>query len=99
MTQASQRRAVANNRRRLADRGMARYEVRGLETDKKLVRMLAKRLARDDAEAARLRAEVEKQVAEPSCRGGVWAALRRSPWVGASLNLERETVPPRDVDL
>ncbi|HKF30136.1 MAG TPA: hypothetical protein VKB29_12915 [Candidatus Binataceae bacterium] len=100
MMRASQKRAVANDRRRLKDRGMARYEVRGLETDKQLVRKLARRLAANDDDAQRLRAEVARQVAsgEPR-RGGIWAALRRSPLVGAGLNLEREIVRPRDVDL
>ena len=42
MAQASQKRAVANHRRRLAERGISRYEVRGLEKDKELVRKLAK---------------------------------------------------------
>lgn len=100
MAQASQKRAVENHRRRLAERGISRYEVRGLAKDKELVRKLAKRLAADDANAARLRMEMFKQVAdEPPRRGGIWAALRRSPLVGADLNLEREVVPPRDVDL
>jgi hypothetical protein len=100
MIRASQKRAVANDRRRLKDRGMARYEVRGLEMDKQLVRKLARRLAANDDDAQRLRAEVARQVAsgEPR-RGGIWAALRRSPLVGAGLNLEREIVRPRDVDL
>jgi hypothetical protein len=100
MAQASQRRAAANHRRRLTERGISRYEVRGLEKDKELVRKLAKRLAADDADAARLRAEVLTQVSDGSPRrGGIWAALRRSPAVGADLDLARETVPERDVDL
>jgi hypothetical protein len=100
MTQASQKRAVANDRRRLAERGMARYEVRGLDTDKELVRKFAKRLAANDVGAQRLRAEVARGVAGgESRRGGIWAALRRSPLVGAGLNFEREVVRPRDVDL
>jgi hypothetical protein len=100
MAQISQRRAAANHRRRLTERGISRYEVRGLEKDKELVRKLAKRLAADDADAARLRAEVLTQVSdEPPRRGGIWAALRRSPAVGADLDLTRETVPERDVDL
>ena len=100
MTQASQKRAVANYRRRLADRGLARYEVRGLKRDKELVRNLAKRLADDDPDAARLRADILKQVSdEPRRRGGIWAALRASPAVGADLDLTREIVPERDVDL
>jgi hypothetical protein len=79
---------------------MARYEVRGLATDKQLLRRLAKRLAANDVDAQRLRTEVAQRVAgeEPS-RGRIWEALRRSPLVGADPNLEREVVPPRDVDL
>jgi len=97
---APPRRAVVNYRRRLAEQGISRYEVRGLAKDKELVRKLAKRLVADDADAARLRTEMLKQVSdEPSRRGGIWAALRRSPAVGADLDLEREVVPPRDVDL
>ena len=100
MVQASQKRAVANHRRRLAERGITRYEVRGLAKDKDLVRQLAKRLAADDANAARLRTEMLNQVAdEPSRRGGIWAARRRSPAVGADLDLTREIVPERDIDL
>ena len=94
MVQASQRRAVADHRRRLAERGISRYEVRGLAKDKELVRKLAKRLSADDADAARLRAEIIKQVSDqPPTRGG------RSPAVGADLDLAREIVPERDIDL
>lgn len=100
MVQESQKRAVANHRQRLVERGISRYEVRGLAKDKELVRKLAKRLAADDANAARLRTEMFKQVAdEPPRRGGIWAALRRSPAVGANLDLTREIVPERDIDL
>ena len=100
MVRASQKRAVANHRHRVALRGISRYEVRGLDKDKQLVGLLAKRLSTDDADAARLRTEMMKQVSDqPPTRGGIWAALRRSPLVGANLNLEREVVPPRDVDM
>ncbi|HYB57843.1 MAG TPA: hypothetical protein VEK12_16910 [Alphaproteobacteria bacterium] len=100
MTKASQRRAVAAHRRRLAERGLSRYEVRGLEADKGLIRALAKRLGTGDEKAARLRAELaEKAIAEPPRRGGILAALRRSPLVGAELNLERETGHGRDSGL
>jgi hypothetical protein len=81
MTQASQTRAIANHRRRLAERGISRYEVRGLEKDKDLVRKLAKRLAADDVGAAQLRTEMLRQVSdEPTARGGIWrhCVARRS---------------------
>ena len=98
--QASQKRATANHRRRLRERGISRYEVRGLEQDKELLRRLANRLAANDADAARLRREVSRQVSgEVPQRGGIWDALRRSPAVGAELDLTRPTVSERDVDL
>ncbi|HXQ67934.1 MAG TPA: hypothetical protein VN980_15275 [Alphaproteobacteria bacterium] len=100
MTKASQRRAVAAHRRRLAERGLSRYEVRGLEADKELIRSLARRLGAGDAKAARLRTELaEKAAAEPPRRGGILAALRRSPLVGAELGLARETGHGRDSGL
>jgi|SRR5215471_15088190 len=98
--QASQKRATANHRRRLRERGISRYEVRGLERDKELIRRLANRLAANDADAVRLRREVSQQVsAEAPQHGGIWDALRRSPAVGADLDLTRPTVGERDVGL
>lgn len=100
MTELSQKRAVANHRRRLRERGMSRYEVRGLDADKALVRDLAKRLARGDATALRLRAEVARKIAgEQRARGGILAALRRSPLVGAEFHIEREAGHGRDSEL
>jgi hypothetical protein len=97
---AAQLRAVATHRARLGERGMSRYQVRGLEQDKELVRKFARRLAANDADAVRLQAEVLKQVTgEPPRRGGIWAALRGSPAVGADLDLMREVVAERDIDL
>ena len=96
----SQKRAIIKHRRRLGERGLARYEVRGLARDKDLVRKLARKLSTNNAEAVRLRAEVAKELGEKPLSGKeIWDALRRSPLVGAELNLEREIVPPRDVDL
>jgi hypothetical protein len=100
MTAASQKRAVTNYRRRLAERGIGRYEVRGLEKDKELIRKLAQRLSVNDGDAALLRAELVRQMSdEPPRRGGIWAALRRSPAVGADLDLSREVVSERDTGL
>jgi predicted dinucleotide-binding enzyme len=100
MARAAQRRAVANNRRRLAERGMSRYEVRGLAGDKELVRTLARRLAGDDAAATRLRNELARQLGDqPVRRGGIYEALRRSPLVGADLQIERDPSTGRDIDL
>ena len=44
-------------------RGMARFEVLGLDSDRELIRSLAKRLARNDTEAARIGASVSQIIA------------------------------------
>jgi len=79
---------------------MARFEVLGLDADRDLIRSLAKRLAEDDPEAARIRAAVSQTIAaEAPKKGGILAALRRSPLVGADINLARSREPGRKVDL
>lgn len=90
---ASQKRAVRNFRARLTQRGLKRFEVLGLESDRDLVRNLARRLAEGGPDAPHLRATVASALGgEPPRKGGVLAALRRSPLVGADLDLAR----PRD---
>jgi|SRR5471032_591451 hypothetical protein len=96
----SQKRAIETHRRRLGERGLARYEVRGLAGDKELVRALARRLAADDAAAARLRGEIERGVqAEPPSGRDIWQALRSSPFVGLDFEVEREFSAGRDISL
>lgn len=100
MPSDAQRRASEAHRRRLAARGVGRFEVRGLEADKALIRGLAQRLAAGDEAARALRADLARRVAggaEPPAVGGVLAALRRSPLVGADLDLAREETAGRDV--
>jgi len=87
---SSQKRAIQNYRTRLGERGLARFEVLGRDADRHLIRSLARRLAEDGPEASRLRAAVSQSLAgEPSKTGGILAALRRSPLVGADLDLKR----------
>ncbi|AEI01621.1 hypothetical protein OCA5_c04720 [Afipia carboxidovorans OM5] len=96
----SQRRAIQNYRTRLGERGLARFEVLARDADRDLIRSLARRLAEDDAEASKLRAIVGEAVAgEPPKKGGILAALRRSPLVGADLDLSRQREEGRKVDL
>ncbi|WP_334384191.1 MULTISPECIES: hypothetical protein [unclassified Bradyrhizobium] len=79
---------------------MARFEVLGLDADRDLIRSLARRLAENDSDAARIRAAVTQTVAgEPPRKGGILAALRRSPLVGADLNLARTRETGRKVVL
>ena len=90
MVDAARKRASRNDRRRLIKRGMARFEVLGLDADRDLIRSLAKRLAEDDADAVQIRAAVSRAIAsEPRVKGGILAALRHSPLVAADLNLAR----------
>ena len=98
MPSNSQRRAIEAHRRRLAARGLGRFEVRGLEVDKELIRGTARRLAADDAEAGAPRADLARRIAGggPPRAGGILDALRRSPLVGADLDLAREETPGRD---
>jgi hypothetical protein len=100
MTDTAQDRAVKNYRKRLQQRGLARFEVLGLAADRTLIRSLAKRLAEDGPESARLRSTVRQTLTEEAPRrGGIYAALRRSPMVGRSIKVRREITAGRKVDL
>jgi hypothetical protein len=97
---SAQYRAVAKNRRAMRARGIERYEVRGLASDKALIRELAKRLTTDDAVARELRDDIVRKCAPQQAeKGGVWRWLRASPLVGSGINLEREQVVLRKIDL
>ena len=89
MTITAQKRAIRNYRSRLQQRGIARFEVLGLDRDRDLIRALAKKLAEDGEKANAIRTQVASSVSEVGTKGGVFAALRRSPLVGADLRVER----------
>jgi hypothetical protein len=100
MTNPAQKRALRNYRQRLSLQGLARFEVLGSDLDRDLIRSLAKRLARNDSEAARLRMELRRSLTDESpTRGGILAALRASPLMGVDLDLTREATTGRDIDL
>ena len=100
VSDSSQRRATENDRRRLAERGMARFEVLGRDADRELIRALARRLAENGPQAERLRAAVASVIAGGQTRrGGILEALRRSPLVGANAVPPRPFEPGREVDL
>jgi len=97
---SSQKRAIQNYRSRLEERGLARFEVLGLDGDRALIRSLARRLAEGGAESARIRNVLNQAIAgEPPKKGGVYAWLRSSPLVGADLDLERVRGKVREIDL
>lgn len=100
MDKVTQKKALHAYRSRPSEGGMARFEVIGLDKDRSLIRSLAKRLAQDDFGVAEIRAIVQRSLhSEPPQKGGVLAALRRSPLVGAELELPRCHDPGRKVEL
>ena len=100
MSTTPQKRALNRYRKRLGQRGMARFEVLGLDADRELIRSLAKRLAGDGPDSARVRATLRLTISGgQSKKGGILSALRRSPLVGADLDLDRPLTPGRRVDL
>jgi hypothetical protein len=100
MADTAQKRALKRYRKRIPERGMARFEVLGLDTDRDLIRSLAKRLADKGPEATRIRSTIRRTISyEPPKTGGVLSALRRSPLVGAELNVSRSAADDRKVHL
>jgi hypothetical protein len=100
MSNTSQKRAIKNYRNRLHKRGMARFEVLGLDADRDLIRSLARRLAEDGPDASRLRSAVSRTIGgEPPMKGSILAALRRSPLVAADIAVARRFESGRKVDL
>lgn len=97
---SSQTRAIQNYRARLSDRGLARFEVLGRDSDRDLIRLLARRLAENNPESAKLRAAVNDTInGESPKKGGILAALRRSPLVGAEIEITRHREEDRKIDL
>ena len=98
MGSTSQARAVKNYRKRLRKRGMARFEVMGLDKDRELVRAVARRLAENTPEAEEMRAAMCRGVSgKTRKKGGVLAALRQ--WPIADLDLTRPFELGRRIDL
>jgi hypothetical protein len=97
--ETAQERALKNYRKRLGQRGMARFEVLGRDADRELIRSLARKLADDGLESERIRATVQRTIAgNPPTKGGILSALRRSPLVGAQLDVKRPVTTGRRVD-
>ena len=100
MGNAAQKRAIRNYRARLTQRGFKRIEVMALESDRELIRSLARRLAEDGPKADQARETVKALVVgEAPASGGILAALRRSPLVGTDFDLSRPRETGRRVDL
>jgi hypothetical protein len=96
----AQKEAIANYRSRLTGRGIVRFELQAFEADRDLIRALARKLVEQGPDAGQIRRTVEQVVSgEPRGPGGILAALRRSPLVGADLDLTRPRERGRKVDL
>jgi hypothetical protein len=100
MHDSAQKRALQNYRQRLTQRGMARFEVLGLEIDRPLIRSLAKRLADQGPGSTKIREAVRRSLSkESSKKGNILLSLRRSPLVSTNLRLTRSITADRKVDL
>lgn len=96
----SQTRAIQNYGSRLSERGLARFEVLGRDADRDLIRKLARRVAENGPESAKLCAAVNSSInGEPRKKGGILAALRRSPFVGANVEISRQREEGREIEL
>lgn len=100
MKETPQKRAIKNYRDRLSQQGLARFEVLGLDKDRDLIRSVAKRLSEDSPAANQFRAAIRRSIAgEARRKGGILAALRRSPLVDAELEIVRPVIHGRKVDV
>ena len=98
MSKPSQKRATANFRNRLAQKGLVRFEVTGRNSDRELVRTVARRLAEGGPDSERLRAAVKKNIGSASTKkGGILKALLSSPLIGFELDLTRPREEGRKV--
>lgn len=100
MGNTAQKRAIEHYRARLTQRGFKRLEVMALESDRELIRSLARHLAEEGPDAEQARQTVKALVAGAAPKtGGILAALRRSPLVGAEFDVSRPREEGRSVDL
>jgi hypothetical protein len=93
MSDTTQRRTL---RSRLNRRGIARFEVQGLETDRELIRTVARRLAEGGPASVSMRATVNQLAAvgtPPKVR--ILTALRRSPLADNEFQISREHLAGR----
>jgi hypothetical protein len=98
MSKTSQRRTLDNLRKRLAHRGTTRFEVVGRDSDRDLIRSMARYLAEGGADADRLRATVRRTMSGQPPKGGIVKALLASPLVGSEIDLSCSREEGRRVD-
>ncbi|CAN5350748.1 hypothetical protein BH09PSE6_BH09PSE6_28310 [soil metagenome] len=99
MTTNSQKKAVENHRARLSSQGLVRFEVTARDIDRGLIRSVARTLAKGGQAADQLRSTVSQAIAsDGATKGGIVAALRRSPFVGVEIDIKRSTEDARRVE-
>lgn len=99
MASRAQQRAITAYRSRLTKRGVVRFELQAFVADRDLLRALARKLVEAGPDAGQVRRTVQQAVlGEQRKPGGILAALRRSPLVGADLDLTRPREAGRKVD-
>jgi predicted nucleic acid-binding protein len=100
MTGSAQKSAVNAYRKRLARRGVARFEVLGREADRDLIRSVAKHLASDGPEASALRDAIRRSIgSNPAKKGGVlspFAARRRRSHIRTAAHRRQESLDVTD---
>ncbi|MFD0463335.1 hypothetical protein ACFQY9_17325 [Microvirga aerilata] len=80
MANSTRKQTMQKYSQRRCQQRLTRFEVLGFASDRNVIRQIAQRLARNDGEAARLRAEPRcSLIGEPLEQGGILAALRVSP--------------------
>jgi hypothetical protein len=96
----AQRLANQNYRERLSRRGVKRIEIMALESDRELLRAVARRLCEDSPETNSVRQAIASAVGgPPRQQTSILDALRASPLVGAELVIDRPREDGRRVDL
>jgi hypothetical protein len=97
----AQERATKAYRARLDDEGLGRFEMIAPKEDQELLRGLARLMSRDEAKRQMFRrwAAETLGLVQNGRKGGVVAALRKSPLVGVDLDVSRSTDDARDVPL
>ena len=99
MRKSEQQEQAGNRNTHLTQRGFKPLELMAFETDRDLLLTLARRLSENGPGADQTRAAVKALVGERGPgTGEILASLRRSPLVGADLDLSRIHHTGRRVD-
>jgi hypothetical protein len=89
MTNDDPPQAVKDLQGGLSEQGLIRFEVVGLEQDRDLIRLLARRLSVEGDGATSLRLVLNSAIScDCTKKGNILAAFRNSPLVGAESDID-----------